>query len=186
MRVIAFTGMPGAGKSVAVEAAKELDVPVARMGDAVWAEVRARGLPLTEQIVGTVAGEMRSRKGPGVWAERTLEMLRETEADLAIIDGVRAIEEVEVFRDALGTDFFVVAVHASRDLRFARLMQRGRADDVKTRQEFEARDSRELGWGIGKVIALSDVVLVNHGDVGTLKEQVRDLLKRARESSVSG
>ncbi len=181
MRVIAFTGMPGAGKSVAVESAKELDIPVTRMGDAIWAEVKERGLPLNESVVGTVASEMRSRKGPGIWAERTLERIEAFDADLVVIDGVRTMEEVDVFRNALGTDFFVVSIHAARDLRFVRLMERARPDDIKTREEFDARDSRELGWGIGKVIALADVVTVNHGDVGTLKDEVRDLLKRARE-----
>ncbi|HEC81032.1 MAG TPA: hypothetical protein ENI42_01220, partial [Thermoplasmatales archaeon] len=38
MKTIAFTGMPGSGKTEAVKIAKELEIPVIRMGDCVWEE----------------------------------------------------------------------------------------------------------------------------------------------------
>ncbi|HXZ98038.1 MAG TPA: hypothetical protein VED24_01585, partial [Candidatus Acidoferrum sp.] len=38
---------------------------------------------------------------------------------------------------------------------------RGRSDDPKSWQEFAERDARELGVGIGNVIALAQEMLVN-------------------------
>lgn len=177
MRALAFTGMPGAGKSVAVEVAHELGVPVVRMGDLVWDEVKRRGLPLAHEHVGRVATEMREKYGKGVWAERTAERVLDTDAEQVVIDGVRTEEEVDVLRARLGHDFVLVAIHASPATRLRRIMGRGREDDPEDARDFHARDERELSWGIGRVIALADVMIVNEDDTSRLRERVRDLVK---------
>jgi dephospho-CoA kinase len=179
MRVLAFTGMPGAGKSVAVEVANEQGIPVLRMGDLIWEEVRRRGLPITSESVAEVAMQMRTDFGPGVWADRTVDRLHTMKPELAIIDGVRSEAELEVFRNRLGHDFTLVCVHASRPVRMRRLLERHREDDVKDEGEFTARDERELGWGIGRVIALADVMLLNEETKPDLHTQVERLVKKA-------
>ena len=180
MRVFGFTGMPGAGKSVAAAVARDLGIPVVRMGDCVWEEVRARGLPLVDEVVGGVAHEMRERHGPGIWAQRTLEKVRKMGAEKVCIDGVRSMPEVEVFRDALGHDFHLVALHASTRTRHGRLLRRGREDEAASEEAARARDRRELAWGIGEVIALADVVLLNEGhDEAAFRDQVTRLLRGA-------
>ncbi len=63
MKIIAFTGMPFSGKSEAVEITKQRGLPVIRMGDLVWDEVRSQGLPLSDETVGTVANKMRDKHG---------------------------------------------------------------------------------------------------------------------------
>lgn len=176
MRVFAFTGMPGAGKSVAVEVATKQGIPVFRMGDFIWEEVRRRGLPIDSGSVAEVAMQMRTDFGPGVWAEKTVDRLKTLHADMAVIDGVRSEAELEVFRHRLGGDFTLVAVHASRHTRKKRLLSRQREDDVRDEGEFLARDERELGWGLGRVIALADVMLVNEDTMPTLGQQVERIL----------
>lgn len=178
MRVIAFTGMPGAGKSVAVEVANKRNLPVLRMGDFIWEEVRRRGLALDSGSVAEVAMQMRTDFGPGVWAEKTCDKLHTMKSSMAVIDGVRSEAELEVFRHRLGVDFTLVAIHASRKTRMRRILARHRSDDVKDEGEFIARDERELGWGIGRVIALADVMLVNEEPLPSLEDQVARLLSR--------
>lgn len=178
MRAIAFTGMPGAGKTVAVDVAREMSIPVVRMGDAVWDEVKARGLPLVHEHVGRVATEMREKFGRGIWAERTADRVLDMQSPVAVIDGVRNSEEVDVFRARLGHDFTLVAIHASPRTRLSRILHRQREDDAQNATEFHARDERELGWGIGRVIALADIMLVNESDPSTLAEKCRELFKR--------
>jgi len=56
----------------------------------------------------------------------------------------------------------LLAIHASIDKRFEFLQQRGRSDDPKTKENFEERDSRELGVGISNSIALSDDAITNN------------------------
>lgn len=182
-RVVAFTGMPGSGKSHAVEVAADRGLPVVRMGDLVREETEARGLELTDAEVGRVAVELRAQEGDDVWAVRTLDRLKGVDAEVAIVDGVRGLAEVERFRDALGGGFVLVAVHASPDVRFERISARGRADDAVDREAFKARDERELGFGLGTAIALADVLLVNEGGVETFEAKVERLLDEVVDRS---
>jgi dephospho-CoA kinase len=180
VRVLGFTGMPGAGKTIAADVARGLGIPVVRMGDCVWEEVRARGLPLVDEVVGGVAHEMRERFGAGIWAQRTLEKLQKLGAEKVAIDGVRSSAEVQVFRSALGQDFTLVALHASPRTRHHRLLARAREDEASSEEAAQARDRRELAWGIGEVIALADVVLVNEGRDEAAFRRAVELLLGAR------
>ena len=52
--VIGLAGMPGSGKSVVVDTARELGYDIVVMGDVVRQETLKRGLELTPQNVGKV------------------------------------------------------------------------------------------------------------------------------------
>jgi len=93
---------------------------------------------------------------------------------VAVVDGVRSLEEVEVFR-RLG-ETVIVAVHSSPRTRFERLRRRGRPGDPRTWEEFVARDMTELGFGLGNVIALADYMLVNEGSIEEFRAEARRLL----------
>jgi dephospho-CoA kinase len=175
IKVVAFTGMPGAGKSEAVRVARELGAQVLRMGDAVWEEVRDRGLPLEASVVGRVASEMRESHGADVWARRTLEAVDRT-AELVVIDGLRTHMELGAFREVLGGDFVLVLVDCPEEVRFRRVTARARDDDTLSREAFLERDRRELGWGLGEVLEAADVVIDNSGSVEELHARVRALL----------
>jgi dephospho-CoA kinase len=46
--------------------------------------------------------------------------------------------------------------------------------------EFDERDNREMGWGLGNVIALSDFMIVNDSDLDSFKEKVKRTLEELR------
>ncbi len=60
--VIGLAGMPGSGKSLVVDSARELGYDVVVMGDVVRQETTKRGLELTPQNVGKVMLELRARR----------------------------------------------------------------------------------------------------------------------------
>ena len=176
IKVVAFTGMPGAGKSEAVRVARERGFQVLRMGDAVWEEVRQRGLPLEASVVGKLADEMRSTEGPDVWARRTLERV-DTSESLVVIDGIRSKAELDTFKRALRGDFVVVLISCPDHLRLTRVAARDREDDTATVEAFRERDRRELGWGLGDVIAAADILIDNTGSVADLRREVGNPLQ---------
>lgn len=180
VRVVGFTGMPGSGKSEAMEVAKQRGHPVVRMGDLIWEEVDRQGLPRDAANVGKVANAMRESHGKDVWAKRTAERVRQVAAGhrLVLIDGVRSHEEVQTLRGELGHDFVLVAIHTDPDHRFKRMSQRGRADDSTDLGVLQARDEREMGWGIARTIALADEMLVNDGSLDAFRAKVAALLDR--------
>ena len=176
-KAILVAGMPGAGKRTAIEAMASGGIPVFTMGDVVREEASRMGVEPTPEGLGWVAVELRRRYGPSVVAERTIEKVESSPevGDVFIVDGVRSLEEVEEFRKRYDT--VVVAVHASPRTRFRRLLRRGRSDDPRTWEEFLERDLRELGWGLGSVIATADYMLVNEGSVEELQKAARGILE---------
>jgi len=176
MRAIAFTGLPGSGKSEAVDVARGMGLPVVSMGDEVRAEAQRRGLPPTDDTLGRIASEMRQREGMQVWAQRCLPPLRGQQEAVVVIDGIRNLEEVETFRQNL-EGFILVAVHAAPHSRYQRLMQRGRSDDSRSDEALRRRDQRELGWGLGTVIAMADAVVTNEGSLEEFREKVRQFVQ---------
>ncbi len=184
MKVIAFTGLPGSGKSEAVGVAEEAGFSIVRMGDEVRAEVERRGIPINDENLGGVANEMREKEGMDVWARRCLAKLKESMADESaagvVIDGIRNIEEVEAFRQSMN-DFILVAIHASPKTRYGRMMKRGREDDSMSIDDLKKRDARELSWGIGNVVAMADIIITNEGSLEEFRKKVKNILRQIKQ-----
>jgi dephospho-CoA kinase len=178
LKIIAFTGMPFSGKTEAVQIAKDKGIPIIRMGDMVWDEVKKRGLELSDKNVGFIANEMRKKHGKNIWATRTIEKIKSmTDINSIIIDGVRNVEEIDVFKKELGEEFIVIAIEVSDKTRHERAMTRDRKDDSKNIEKIKERDQRELGWGLGSLIASADIVVTNEGNVDDFKKHVKDVLE---------
>ncbi len=182
---ICVTGMPGAGKSIiSGEIARALKAPLIIMGDVVREEASRRGVGRDLKSMMDFARRLREELGPCAVAELTLRKVNSPEFSrhkVLVIDGVRSLDEIGRFESA--GKVIVVAVHASPRRRFERLVRRGRPDDPKTWEEFRERDYRELSFGIGSVIALADVMVVNeHDDVSVIKsEAVERVLEELRD-----
>lgn len=167
-KVVLVAGMPGSGKSIVSKVARDMGFGTVCMGDVVREEVEKRGLSLTRDNISKIARELRKREGMQAIAIRVLDRVLELLSkglDLVVVDGVRGYDEVKYFKDNLGrhAKLIVLTVHASPETRFKRLCRRGREDDPRTWEEFLRRDLEELDFGIGDVIALSDILLVNEG-----------------------
>jgi len=175
--VMGLTGMPGAGKTVFVEAAVAVGYVKVSMGDVIREETGRRGLALTPQNVGKVMLDLRKTGGDNVVAELCVPKIVAQVSDKIIIDGLRSLSEVEVFKASFA-GFKLVAVHAASDVRFARLSMRGRSDDPETFDVFLERDMRELTVGLGNTIALSEYVLVNDSSIESFKAEVGKYLKQ--------
>lgn len=155
--LICVTGMPGSGKSVVSKTLGKLAKRVVSMGDAVREEARIRGLPTDLKTMMELAQRLREEYGPAAVARLVLRMIEDE--GIYVIDGVRSLHEIDVFKDF--GEVLIVAVHASPRTRFLRLSSRGRKDDPRSWEEFVARDMKELRFGIGDVIALADIMVVN-------------------------
>ncbi len=178
--IVCVTGMPGAGKSVIAKyLAENLPAKSISMGDVMREEAKERGLGLDLESMMRFAKQIREELGPAAVAKLVIKRLGEIK-DIVVIDGVRSLHEIEYFSKY--APVVVVAVHASPRERFRRLKNRGRKDDPKKWEDFAERDLKELEIGIGNVIALADVMVVNEGrEVSIIKsetlQRVREVLK---------
>ncbi len=175
-KVIAISGMPGAGKGVASEAGKSLGFDVLVLGDVIREETERRGIEPTPKNMGNVMLELRSNEGVAVVAKRVLPKIESAPSSTVIVEGVRSMHELQELQTKY--EVITVAIHASPKTRFQRLLSRKRSDDPKTWEVFFERDSRELNVGLGHVIALADLVLINESTIADLQSEFRKEISR--------
>ena len=174
MRIICIVGMPGAGKGTAVEVLRRRGLHTVNMGNVIRNEVQARGYEVTPENLSKVSLGLRKEFGDDEIAKRctaSVERMVKSGSDV-VIEGIRSLGEVLYFRERFRGDFHLIALHANPSVRFVRLKSRARGDDPRAWGEFEERDHRELGYGMGSAIALSGYMVVNEGTVENLKEKI--------------
>jgi dephospho-CoA kinase len=178
LKVIAFTGMPFSGKSEAVSIAHELNIPIVRMGDLVWEQVKRKGLEVNDKNVGKIANNMRLKKGKDIWARLTAERIKELNiSESVVIDGIRNMEEVIFFKKIFGEDFHLIAIKVSEGVRYKRALNRKRVDDSTDISEIRGRDKREISWGIKEVINKADITFYNEDSLESFQNRIKKLIK---------
>ncbi|MCX8196542.1 MAG: AAA family ATPase [Acidilobaceae archaeon] len=179
--IVAVTGMPGSGKSVAAKAiARALGLPLISMGDIVREEARRRGIEITSESIEELARQLRREKGPAAVAQMVMERTKPP----LVVDGVRSLEEVELF--SRYAEVCIVAVHSPPRLRFKRMLERRREGDALTEGEFRERDLSNLRLGVGSVIALADYVIINVSTQEELEAAARRVAEEIRRGSCRG
>lgn len=184
MKVIGISGMPGSGKGVISNMAKDMGFVIIRMGDIVREEASIRG-----EDVGQTAVALRKEHGRYVVAIKCVEKIEKDYAKnkykypnrIYMIEGIRSPHEVNIFNKKF-KKITVISVFSSPKTRFRRLKKRNRSDDSRSFKEFKKRDTRELKFGIGNVIALSDTIIVNEGPIWRYRKQIKKVLKQISET----
>jgi dephospho-CoA kinase len=173
--------MPGSGKGVFRRTVQKMGYPVVIMGDVVREEVKQRNLKPTPENLGKTMLNLRELEGPTAIAKRCVPKVEKATGRVVVIDGIRSLAEVEEFKKHF-PDFTLIAIHASPKTRYKRLFRRNRSDDPTNWGIFEQRDFRELGVGMGAVIAAADHTVVNEGTLARLKNEIRQVVKELVEN----
>ena len=121
--------------------------------------------------------ELRELHGPGAIATRCLDSLCKQKAGAIVIEGCRSIAEIDVFDD-YAEEVIIVCVHASPKIRYSRLQERNREDAPSTWEIFRERDIREISVGLGGVISLSDIMLINEGTIDKIRNSSKELVEK--------
>ena len=179
-KVIGTAGMPGAGKATVLEVGRKLGYRTVVMGDVIREESVKRGLQPTAKNLGRVMLRIRKEEGSAVVAKRCCDAIRKNPEQSIIIDGLRSLSEVQEFKKYF-FKFKVLAIHTSPRTRFQRLLKRNRSDVPFSWEDFVARDLRELRLGLGNVIALADVLILNETAKMAFRGNVTRVLEREKK-----
>ena len=137
--IIGLTGRNGSGKGEAVRFLQYKSFYPYSLSDVIREEVRMRGMEITRERLIEVGTELRSQGGTAVLAQRILKKL---EGDKNyVIDSFRHPDEVQALR--VRSDFHLIFIEASPEVRFKRVVDRGREKDATTVEEFLEIEGRE-------------------------------------------
>jgi len=182
-RALALVGMPGAGKTVCAKHLEELGYFQLRFGGVVEGEVRDRGWDVTPDNERIVREELRAEHGMAAMAIISLPKLQtalENHSHI-IIDGLYSFSEYKILNKQLGVPMVVVAIVATRQLRYERLSNRD--DRPLTPEEAERRDIQEIETlEKGGPIAIADYTLTNDGSTEDLLKDLDNLLQALKFS----
>jgi dephospho-CoA kinase len=182
MKVIGVVGLPASGKGEFARIAAARGIPVITMGDMIRHEVKKAGMEPTDENLGSMGNRLREERGMDAIAHLCIPEIRKQSAPLVLVDGIRGDSEVMLFEKQF-PGFVLVGIESPFAARLARLTSRGRSDDTTPETSLQARDERELSWGLGAALALADYHLKNDKDLPVFKRRVRALLKRLEEST---
>jgi dephospho-CoA kinase len=171
--IICITGMPGAGKSTVASLLHRDGFAVITMGDVVREEAKRQNLKMSDSNLGNLMLNLRKNMGPAAIAYLILKKMQQeiNATDDIVIDGIRNVAEVNVLK-SMG-HVKLLAVHASADMRFKHIKERGRSDVAIDSNDFKTRDKRELEIGISEAIAMSDEVVSNNN---LTKDELRNMV----------
>ena len=173
MKVLGFCGLPGSGKSTAIEAIAKLGT-IIMMGDVIRNEARKNGVLPTDENLGKIAKELRKIGGDEIVAEKCVELIKDSKKTPIFIDGLRSMAEVRVFRKYW--EFPVIAIVADDQSRYQWISNRARMDDSRKKSDIEERDLREIGFGLKEVIKDADYTVNNNSSIADLQIKTKTLI----------
>jgi len=173
LKVIGFCGLPGSGKSTAIEAISDLG-KIITMGDVIRNEAKIRGIDPTGENLGKIANELRDKWGQEIIATKCVELIRTFKNEIIFVDGVRSIIELNVFRKFW--KFPLIATVIDEKIRFKRLYKRARSDDPKTIDELRERDKREIAFGLNSLVEKAEYKIKNTSSIEELQTKTRKIV----------
>ena len=147
-----------------------------RFGALTMQELEKRGLPINQANEKAVREELRAKRGMDAYARLLLPSIKESlTSSPTVIDGLYSWAEYKFLKSHFGGQIKVVAIYATRSMRYARLSQR--PDRSLSLAEAEQRDYAEIeNVEKGGPIAMADYTIVNDGTKKGLFRAVDKLL----------
>lgn len=182
LKILAFVGLPGAGKSTAVEHFTDKGFPKVYFGGVVLDAMKEEGVEINAENEKSFREAFREKHGKDVVVNRIIEQIHNLASAgqrRIIADGLYTWTEYKILKQAFPGDLIVAAVVAPRRLRYHRLSQR----PVRplTSPEAYDRDTSEIeNLEKGGPIAIADHYIINNGSVDLFNEQL-DALTRELE-----
>ncbi len=147
------------------------------LSDVLRRTLERAGVAISRESLAAEGNRVRAANGPGALAELALAELEGTPN--AVVISIRNPGEVEALRRR--KDFVLWGVDAPVKIRFRRALERRRADDPPTLEQFIAQEEAELEGSeneqqLNRVFEMSDMVIENDGPLEELHRKVEELL----------
>lgn len=173
--ILGFTGLIACGKDTASNYfAKKYNAEQVKFSASmkdIMERVYISPIRKNYQLISRV---LRETFGQDLFSKVVANDVKNSKADLVIVDGVRRIPDIEHLKNIKG--FKLVAVEVDAKTRFERIKQRNEkpGDQTKTWEEFQKEDVAETEITIPELMKQADATIDNNG---TLEEFYKQLDK---------
>jgi len=177
LKILAFVGLAGSGKSTAVDHFTKKGYPKVYFGGVILDAMKEAGIEINPENEKKFREELREKHGKDVVVNRIIEQIRglaDSGQHHVIADGLYTWTEYKIMKSAFPGELTLVAIVAPRHLRYHRLSQR----EIRPLTSTEAyeRDQSEIeNLEKGGPIAISDHYVVNDGDMETFESALEQL-----------
>ena len=172
--IVAFVGMPGAGKSSAVDYVTEKGIPKVYFGGVILKAIEDAGLEINPANEKIMREKLRAEEGNDVVVKRIAKQIQDlidAGQHKIIADGLYSWTEYKYLKKAFPGVFHVVAILAPRNVRHKRLSNR-------SVRPLSMSDAMERDWSeIEKVekggpIAIADHYIINTKSINDLHTDI--------------
>lgn len=177
-KILAFVGMPGAGKSEAAAYLAKKGIPFVRFGQFVEDGVREKGLEVNVDNERKVREELREKYGMGAMAmlakDKLSDLLRGH--DIIAIDGLYSWEEYSILKEQFPS-LTLIHIFAEPKKRYERLRKRAVRSISEKAYERDAAELQKLNKG-GPIALADHLIDNNEDDMSILYKKIDALLVR--------
>ncbi len=184
MIIIGITGTLGAGKGTIVEyLLQEKGFVHFSVRGYISDEIVRRSLPVNRDNMVIIANDLRATHSPSYIVDQLWEQARLC-GDNCVIESIRTPGEVESLRSK--ENFVLLAVDASPEKRYERIVLRNSATDNVSLETFLENEKREMNsddpnkQNLRRCIQQADYVFTNDGSISDLIGQVAKTLEKLK------
>lgn len=177
-KIIAFVGMPGAGKTEATAYLDRKGIPFVRFGEITDEGLRALGLPLAPENEKMFREKLRDELGMGAYAIKAKPKIDAllVETSVMAIDGLYSWAEYVYLKNEF-PKLILIHIYAEPQKRYERLANREvRPIPIEKSRQRDIAEIEKLDKG--GPIAIADHIIENDGDIDAMYKKIDMLLSR--------
>ena len=179
VKIIAFVGMSGSGKSEAVNFMTEKGYPKVYFGGMIYKEMERRGIEITEANEKDFRVMIRETEGKDWVVRQAIEEVKQliqAGQKKIVLDGLYSWTEYKMLKKEFPRMMTVIAILTPKKLRYKRVSER--KDRPRTLDEIRTRDKVEIeNVEKGGPIAMADYFILNDKGISELHESLEKILK---------
>lgn len=178
IEIVAFVGMSGSGKSVAVDYLTEKGWPKVYFGGMILKEMERRGIERTAESEKAFREEIRAKEGNDWVVRQVIEEVKRLISagqKKIVLDGVYSWTEYKILKKEFPSQITFVAIVVPKKLRYKRVSER--VERPFNLQEIRDRDKSEIeNLEKGGPIAAADYYVLNDSSVADMHARISEVL----------